>query len=439
MSSETDKSKADRRALLMLLASIVMAGAGLSFESPLVVKITGFYQITDSDFGFLLALTTLLIAVASAPWGYWADKYRRIRLILVSQGIIAASMLLAGFCLHWKLPYAVFFVVKLMSGIGFAGIGPVATSAVIDTVSLPKRGAAFGWVGVGWVMGSALGMFVPSICMALKLSLGITYLLFAAICLAFTVVLIFVEEPRRGAQDEALKDSVGAGKAEYVHHIRFADLKALLSRPANILLVIAQAFFQFPNQVLTIWFITFLMRNHSLSELIATQFMFLAFLGMPFGNAFGGAWTDRAYRWKRSGRVLVMIVMAAFAPLFLIAALLLPFKMIYFVPLMILANFFIVASGPGITIVSMEVNLPEHRGTIAALMNIWSSVARALGWWIPPIIAAAFGGRYDRALVLTAAAYAPLVVTYILMAFRVEKDLDHVNRILEERAKELDA
>ena len=79
----------------MLLASIVMAGAGLSFESPLVVKITGFYQITDSDFGFLLALTTLLIAVASAPWGYWADKYQRIRLILVSQGIIAASMLLA--------------------------------------------------------------------------------------------------------------------------------------------------------------------------------------------------------------------------------------------------------------------------------------------------------------------------------------------------------
>jgi hypothetical protein len=38
----------------------------------------------------------------------------------------------------------------------------------------------------------------------------------------------------------------------------------------------------------------------------------------------------------------------------------------------------------------------------------------------------------------TAAAYAPPVVTYILMAFRVEKDLDYVNRILEERAKELD-
>ena len=393
MPPDANTDKSDLRALLMLLASIFMAGAALSYDTPLVVKITLFYGISDSDFGFLLALTTLVIAISSAPWGYSADKYQRIILIRISQGIIAVSMLLAGVCLQWKLPYPVFFAVKLLSGIGLSSAGSVSTSAVMDTAPLPKRGAAFGWVGVAWVLGGAGGMLLPSVCMLLKMSLGVTFIIGSIPGLAFTAALFFVKEPRRGAQDEALKDLLGTGKAEYAHHIRFSDLKILLSRPVNILLVFAVLFFQFPSQVLTVWFVTFLMRNHGLNEFTSTMLMFLAFFGQPFGNAIGGVWTDRAYRWKRWGRLAAMIAMAVFAPVFLIAAMLLPLNWVYFVPTMMLANFFMVAHGPGITTVSMEVNLPEHRGTISALLNIWSSVARSLAWWIPPIIAVAFGGR----------------------------------------------
>jgi len=421
----------------MLLTTIVMAGAGMSFESPLVVKITAFYGISDSDFGFLLAVTTFVIAGASAPWGYLADRHQRIKLIRISQWLTALCMLGAGFSFMLKLPYEVFFMVKVVSGVGFAGLGLVTTSAVIDTVPLARRGEAFGWGGVGWVVGGAVGMIMTSVCMAAKLSLGLTYFLGAAGALAYAVALFFVREPRRGAQDEALVNSVGAGKAEYSYRIKFSDLKDLLSRPINILIVFAQSLFAFPSQVLTIWFVTFMMRNHGLGEFLATQFMFLTFLGMPFGNAFGGAWTDRAYRRARYGRVAVMLAMSAIAPLFLITALLLPFKWYFFVPLMIIANFFVVAGGPGLTTVSMEVNLPEHRGTIAAMINIWASISRALAWWIPPIIAASFGGRYDRAFILTAAAYAPLVLIYILMIFRIPKDLDRVNGILEKRAQQL--
>ena len=436
MSSIADLERSDRRALAMLLATIVMAGAELSFDTALVVKITAFFGIDDRDFGLLLALTTMAMAAASPPWGYWADKYRRIKLIQLSQGIIAASTILSGLCLVWNLPYSVFFVIKVVSGLGLAGLGPVATSAVMDTVPLAKRGAVFGWVGVAWALGGAVGMLMPALCMSARIGLGVTYLLAAAIALAFTAALGAVREPRRGAQDEALLSSVGAGKAEYRNRIRFSDLKPLLLRPINLLLVAAIFFFQFPIQALAVWFITFMMRNHGLNELIATQFLFLAFLGQPFGNALGGAWTDRALRWRRSGRVWVMIGMAAASPLFFIAAMLIPFHWIAFAALMILANFLMVASGPGITIVSLEVNLPEHRGTISALMAIWANLARALAWYLPPLVAAALGGRYDRAFVLTAAAYLPLTAVYVLMSRRVEKDLDEVNRTLESRAED---
>ena len=57
MQNGIDTDKADRRALLMLLASICMCGAAIGFETPLVVKITEFYHITDSDFGIVVAPT----------------------------------------------------------------------------------------------------------------------------------------------------------------------------------------------------------------------------------------------------------------------------------------------------------------------------------------------------------------------------------------------
>jgi MFS family permease len=440
MTGETDPEQNNTRSLLALLASIYMTGAGLSYEAPLVVKITDYYQVSKSEFGLLLGTSTVVMALASAPWGYWADKYSRLRLILLAEGIIAGSMVLSGICLHLHLPFAVFGAAKIIGALGLAGVGPIATSAIMDTVGLAKRGAAYGWVGVCWALGGGMGMMLPAACMHLKLGLGPTFYLGAVMAAAFMAVLFFVDEPRRGSQDEALKDSVGAGVVEYQHHIRLSDLRVLLSRPANRLLILAMVFFQIPTQALALWFITFLMVNHNLPELSATLLMMIAFIGQPFGNALGGVFTDRAYRWKRAGRPAVMIAAAALAPTLLAGALLMPFYWIPFTLLMVAANFFIVASGPGLTTVSLEVNLPEHRGTISSLMAVCSSLSRAAAWYVTPLAAAAFarpGDRYDYALAFTAAAYVPLVAIYILMGLRMEKDLAQVHGVLEERAKKL--
>ena len=179
------------------------------------------------------------------------------------------------------------------------------------------------------------------------------------------------------------------------------------------------------------------MRNHGFTELKATQLMLISFSGLGIGLALGGTISDWAYKWKRSGRVWVMILMAALAPVFLIAALSLPFRLIWFVPLMIAANFFIIGGGPALTTLSLEANLPEHRGTISALLSIGTSIALGLAWYLPPLIAAALGGRYHHALILTAAAYLPLIVTYLLMKSHIEEDLDRVKSILSERARQI--
>ena len=40
-------------------------------------------------------------------------------------------------------------------------------------------------------------------------------------------------------------------------------------------------------------------------------------------------------------------------------------------------------------------------------------------------------------MILSTAAYLPLILTFLLIKSRIEKDLDHVNRILGERAKQI--
>ena len=267
MGTEKKTNRANLRTYFILMIAMGISGAGYNFDVPLVVKITGFYNISDGVFGLMLGLTTMVMAATSAPWGYWADRHRRVNLMKISIGIIFTCALLVGACLQCGLPFRVFFIVKLLSGLGFAGVLPIAYSAVMDSIPLRQRGTAFGWIGLAYAGGGALGMLIASGCMQINLSLGSAYLLSAAVEGTLLLALFSMKEPRRGSQDEALQDAVGLGKGEYSHHLELGDLKELMRKPINLLLCAAAVFFNFPPAVLTIWFITFLMRNHGLTGL----------------------------------------------------------------------------------------------------------------------------------------------------------------------------
>ena len=420
--------------LLMIFFSICFISAVTCFEAPLIVKLTRFYKITDSDLGLLLALTTALMAVAGIPWGYSADKYSRTRLLSLSLAVTTLSMFASALCLHLRLSYSVYFAFKLLAGLGLAGAGPIAMSTIMDTVPGQRRAAAMGLIGVAYAGGAAVGMFLGSICMRLGMSLGFAYFIGALPGIFYSLWPLLVKEPRRGSQDEALKETVGSGQAEYLHHITLSDFKILFSKPVNLQMLIITIFIQFPIQVIGIWFVTSLMRQHGLNELNATILMIVVGIGQPVGNILGGLWADRAYRNHRTGRLRVMIVVGILAPVFLLAGILSPFHLMLFIPLIFMANVFIGATTPPSSAIGLEVNLPEHRGTFSSLGYLVTNGARAAAWWLPPLIAVAYGGNYNMAFVFTALVYVPLVALCAFMMFRIEPALDHVQEILAARA-----
>ena len=423
-----------RYTLLMILGSIFYNSSAINFEAPLIVKLTHLYRISDSDLGLLLGLTTAIMAAGGIPWGYWADKYPRNRLLSLSMAITALSMFTSAMGLYLQLPYAVYFVFKLLAGLGLAGVGPIALSAIMDTIPAQKRAAAMGWVGVAFAVGAGSGMFLGSICMRLGLGLGFAYLLSAVLGFFFSLWPLLAREPRRGSQDEALKDAFVTGREEYRHHITLTDFRVIFSKPINLQLLALTIFIQFPIQVIGIWFVTSLMRQHGLNELNATILMIVVCLGQPVGNILGGLWADRAYRTRRTGRLKVMIVVGILAPVFLLAGILSPFHLMLFIPLIFIANVFIGSTTPPSSAMGLEVNLPEHRGTFSAMGFLVVYGVRALAWWLPPLIAVAYGGNYNMAFVFTAMMYAPLVVLCAFMMLRIEPALDHVQAILAARA-----
>ena len=234
-----------RYTLLMILGSIFYISSAINFEATLIVKLTHLYRISDSNLGLLLGLTTVIMAAGGIPWGYWADKYPRNRLLSFSLAITALSMFTSAVGLYLQLPYAVYFVFKLLAGLGLAGVGPIALSAIMDTIPAQKRAAAMGWVGVAYAIGAGSGMFLSSICMQLGLGLGFAYLLSAILGLFFSLWPLLVREPRRGSQDEALKDAFVTGREEYRHHITLMDFKVIFSKPINLQLLALNIFIQF--------------------------------------------------------------------------------------------------------------------------------------------------------------------------------------------------
>jgi MFS family permease len=174
-----------------------------------------------------------------------------------------------------------------------------------------------------------------------------------------------------------------------------------------------------------------------LNELGATILMTIVCIGQPFGYILGGALADRAYNQHRTGRLRVMIICGILAPIFFLAGILTPFHLMLYVPLVLIANVFIAATATPASTIGLEVNLPEHRGTFTALGFLVTNGARAAAWWLPPLIAVAYGGNYTMAFVYMALLYVPFIALCAFMMLRIEPALEHVWAILAARAESL--
>jgi MFS family permease len=410
-----------------------------SWEPPLVVELTKRFGIKDSDMGRLMALQAGLSTLFGLLGGYLSDRVRRTWLWAMGLFIVFISTLFIWVGLHNGLSFISFFALKLMTAVGLGITVPLSAIMLMDAVPLERRNLMFGIMFFMGGIGGGFGSTAPAICLSLGWGLGGAYLLLAIFALAATILFACSKDPKRGAQDASLKDVLAESRAQYDFHMRPADIKAVVSKPINLLIGTYSAMVLIPLQFISFWLITYLVRSYGMTEFMASMVLIMGFSGTVTGNALGGYLADRPRLRSERGRIKLAMISACLAMPFLMISFVSRWPWMGLIALMFVGWTFYGSAAPAMASLTQEVNLPEHRGVWVAVNSIIAGTANMACYCAPPLIAEMFGSDYATPFMLSSLVFVPIMGLLLVMRGRIKRDVGAVNSVLAERAEQLRA
>jgi MFS family permease len=274
--------------------------AGLSFFQSLdqsvlpavAASIQREFRIHDAQIGALLSAFVVATALASIPFGYWADRGTRKTILGLGAAVWSLATLVTGMTQNFPQMLAA----RAVLGIGEASGTPVAASLIGDYFSKRARGRALGAViavsglgaGAGLVLGGAVG-----------LHLGWRWAFYIAAVPGFVLALLAfrMREPLRGAGESAgpkLAAVKDAGISALARLFRIRTYAAVLAAGATIYFGLA-VYMLVP---------LYLHRRFGLNVAQAGALVGIPLLfGVVVGNSVSGWWID--WRGRRSPRASV--------------------------------------------------------------------------------------------------------------------------------------
>ena len=140
--------------LLAVLALINFVNfADRQVLNPLVPLLRQHFGVTDTQLGSLQWVLLVVLAVASIPSGYLADRFNEPKII--SAGVLFWS--LAAIASGLAPTFAFLFVARGLVGIGEAAYAPAAQSLISDSFSKDNRAMAQSIFASGMILGGVVG------------------------------------------------------------------------------------------------------------------------------------------------------------------------------------------------------------------------------------------------------------------------------------------
>ena len=180
------------RVILTLGAVLALSSADASTVGASAGTLRKALHVSNFDIGLLVAVNSLMAAVASVPFGVLADRLPRSR-------TLGLSIVLWGGCMLWSATVSSFtdlLLTRLFLGIATASAGPVVASMLGDWFPGDERGRIYSYVLTGELVGAGFGFAVTGDLTALSWRLGFIVLALPAFLLALMVLRL--PEPVRG-------------------------------------------------------------------------------------------------------------------------------------------------------------------------------------------------------------------------------------------------
>lgn len=426
--------------LTLLVLMSVFLFADMNAINPVVTDIMAEYQIDESSIGVIGSAFTLVGAIVSIIFGLLADRTSRKWLLVFVVLVGEIPCFLTGIP-YFTQTYNQLLVLRIMTGLGVGGIFPITFSLIGDYFNAKHRAMASALVGTAWGIGQMAGGILAGF-LAGPYGWRFPFLVAAAPnFLLVPLFLLIAREPVRGGQEEQVKELLAQGK-EYKEKIRLADLKYVLTNKTNILGYVQGIPGSLPWGILPFYLIAYYEVVQGFSKEMATTIFTLFGVGATIGGILG-AWAGQVV-YKKDPRYMALLsggtVLAGIIPTMFLLNMTWPTDpgfVDWLIPVAfaLFSGALITVAGPNIKAILLNVNPPEHRGTVFALHNIFDGIGKGVGPFIGGLLIASAG--YTFTVYFSALMWIPCGLLYLAIYWTIKKDLRYVEQHLDEKAAKI--
>jgi MFS transporter, Spinster family, sphingosine-1-phosphate transporter len=280
---------------------------------PLLPLLRQQMNLTDAQLGSLQSLLLVVLAIASVPCGFFADRWSRTRIITAGVLVWSLATIACGFATSFML----LLVARSLIGFGEAAYAPAAQSMISDSFPYQGRAVAQAIFASGMLLGGAAGQVLGGI-VGENYGWKLTFILVGVVCMIPGLFVVRLPEPPRRPRSEVV------------------PISSLLSVPAYVAMIAAGTCITFASVSLLTWGIDFAKdyKEFSLKE-AAVSLAIVSLLSLALGVLAGGFLADRLHRKYSYGRILVIAAAFLFAAPFVLLAIQTEEKWIFLMALFI--------------------------------------------------------------------------------------------------------
>ncbi len=194
----TDKvgGPARLRVVLLLAGVLSLASADAGTIGAVALQLEKAFRIDNTEVGLLITVSSLVGAAVALPVGALADRSNRVRMLIVTIALWAASMVASGL----SSGYVMLLCTRLLLGMVAAAAAPLTASLTGDLFPAKERSRIYSMVLTGELLGAGVGL-VLSADVADAAGWRAPFLILAVPSLALCYAIYrLLPEPARGGQ-----------------------------------------------------------------------------------------------------------------------------------------------------------------------------------------------------------------------------------------------
>ena len=426
-------TKRDIITLATLFIMTTLLFADQMIMSAILPELSKEYGASVTTLGLIGSAFTLVGAVVSIVFGYLSDKASRKLLLVFIILLGEVPCILTGVPFFTQTLTA-FTTLRILSGIGLGGVYPLSYSILSDYFKEEHRATASAWILVAWSVGAMLGVILAGYLTNIY-GWRISFILIGApnvpIALFFA---LYAREPERGRTEDALEDLIQKGLV-YKQVIHLRDFKIIFFNRTNLYTFLQGLPGTVPWGILTYWMITFFQEYRHISKEMATTIFLVLGIGSTLGGlgfAYYGEWL-----YKRNPKYMPIMcglgVLGGIIPAIILVNMPVTNMTAYLI-LGFFAGFLVSVASANVKAIIMNVNRPEHRGTVFSVFNITDNIGQGLG--------PAMGGLlvplgYLFMMDFAILWWVPCGLLFFMVAKYINKDRDALRELLNQRAREM--